>query len=88
MNVSLTAELERRIDQHMETGLYTSTSELVRAALRLLSSSMKCGDMRFNDPNVRIAAGLAQLERGEGIPAEQARKDSLERRARRVAAER
>jgi antitoxin ParD1/3/4 len=88
MNVSLTAELERRIDQHMETGLYTSTSELVREALRLFFQFDEVRRHEIDDLNVRIAAGLAQLERGEGIPAEQARKDSLERRARRVAAER
>jgi len=35
MNVSLTDELERRVDERVQTGLYTSASELIREALRL-----------------------------------------------------
>lgn len=87
MNVSLTAELERRIGQHMETGLYTSTSELVREALRLFFRFDDARQIEIDNLNARISTGLAQLDRGEGIPAEQARRESLERRARRIAAE-
>lgn len=36
MNVSLTAELERFVTQKVQSGLYTSNSEVVREALRLL----------------------------------------------------
>lgn len=36
MNVSLTAELERLIRDKVASGRYTSTSEVVREALRLL----------------------------------------------------
>src|SRR5229473_3315753 len=35
MNVSLTPELEKKIDERVATGNYTSASELVREALRL-----------------------------------------------------
>jgi hypothetical protein len=37
--------------------------------------------------NRKIAIGLKQLDGGEGIPAEQARRESLDRRARRIRAE-
>jgi hypothetical protein len=36
MNVSLSRELERFVTEKVETGLYTSNSEVVREALRLL----------------------------------------------------
>ncbi len=35
-NVSLTSELESFIQQKVKTGFYASTSELIRAGLRLL----------------------------------------------------
>jgi antitoxin ParD1/3/4 len=47
MNVSLTPELERRVDERVETGLYTSASELVREALRLFFSSTKRGNVKL-----------------------------------------
>ena len=36
MNVSLTPELEKWVQSKVETGLYGSSSEVVRDALRLL----------------------------------------------------
>jgi len=88
MNISLTPELERRVDERVETGLYTSASELVREALRLFFQFDESRRHQVEDLNRRIAVGLAQLDRGEGVPAEAARRASLERRARRVRAER
>lgn len=38
MNVSLTPQLEEFVRRKVETGLYTSASEVVREALRLLES--------------------------------------------------
>jgi antitoxin ParD1/3/4 len=36
MNISLTPELERLVDEKIKTGLYQTASEVVREALRLL----------------------------------------------------
>ena len=36
MNVSLSAELERLIEQKVKSGMYNSASEVIRAGLRLL----------------------------------------------------
>jgi uncharacterized protein len=38
MNISLTPELERFIKSKLQTGLYTSVSEIVRESLRLMHS--------------------------------------------------
>ena len=37
MNVSLAPELERFVNRKVESGLYTSASEVIREALRLLA---------------------------------------------------
>jgi antitoxin ParD1/3/4 len=87
MNISLTPELERRVGERVETGLYTSASELVREALRLFFQFDESRRREVEDLNHRIAIGLAQLDRGEGVAATVARRESLERRARRVRAE-
>ena len=84
MNVSLTDELERRVEERVRTGLYTSASELVREALRLFFQFDEARSHEVDDLNRRIATGLAQLDRGEGVPAAKARRETLARRARRI----
>ena len=66
MNVSLTPQLEQMIREKVESGLYTSASEVVREALRLLNENeqrLKIRAMR----DAAIAEGYASLDRGEGI---------------------
>jgi antitoxin ParD1/3/4 len=84
MNVSLTEELERRVEERVRSGLYTSASELIREALRLFFQFDDARQQQVEELNRRIALGLAQLDRGEGLPGDQARQTSLERRARRI----
>jgi antitoxin ParD1/3/4 len=66
MNVSLTPQLEQMIRDKVDSGLYSSASEVVREALRLLSENeqrLKIKAMR----DAAIAEGYASLDRGEGI---------------------
>ena len=86
MNVSLTPELERRIEEQVESGLYTSSSELIREALRLFFQFDAARVREIDNLNRRIAIGLAELDRGEGVPASEARRESLARRDRRIRA--
>ncbi len=86
MNVSLTDELARRVEERVRTGLYTSASELVREALRLFFQFEEARGREVEELNRRIAVGLAQLDRGEGIPGDEARRKTLERRAVRLRA--
>ena len=60
MNISLTPELARIVAKKVKSGLYASASEVVREALRLLA--------HMDELNRRIDLGLAELDRGEGIP--------------------
>lgn len=61
MNVSLTPELERLINDKVETGSYQTASEVVREALRLL----KHRDEGLVQLRGDIQAGLDQAARGE-----------------------
>ncbi len=73
MNVSLTPELEDLIAQKVQSGRYTSASEVIREALRLLEEQDQLRQERLAAVRREIDEGLAQLERGEGIPGDRAR---------------
>jgi antitoxin ParD1/3/4 len=60
VNVSLTPELERLINDKVETGSYQTASEVVREALRLL----KHRDEGLVQLRSDIQAGLDQTSRG------------------------
>jgi len=62
MNVSLTPELERLVNEKVESGLYQTASEVVREALRLLKER----DQAREQLRVDVQAGFDQLARGEG----------------------
>jgi antitoxin ParD1/3/4 len=62
MNVSLTPELERLVNEKVESGLYQTASEVVREALRLL----KDRDQAREQLRADVQAGFGQLARGEG----------------------
>ena len=62
MNVSLTPELERLVNEKVESGLYQTASEVVREALRLLKER----DQSREQLRADVEAGFDQLARGEG----------------------
>ena len=67
MNVSLTPQLEQMIRDKVESGLYSSASEVVREALRVLNEHeqrLKIKAMR----DAAIAEGIAAADRGETFP--------------------
>lgn len=62
MNVSLTPELERVVNDKVASGLYQTASEVVREALRLLKERDEARERLRAD----VQAGFDQLGRGEG----------------------
>jgi antitoxin ParD1/3/4 len=72
MNVSLTPELEKLVTQKVESGLYQSASEVIREGLRLLDDQDRIRKVHLNEVRRKIETGLDQLDRGEGIPGDQA----------------
>ncbi len=65
MNVSLTPELEERIHERVRSGRYTSASEVVREALRLLEDRDELRRLRLAELRTQVAAGLDSLDRGQ-----------------------
>jgi antitoxin ParD1/3/4 len=59
VNVSLTPELERLINDKVETGMYQTASEVVREGLRLLK------DRDDRQLRADIRAGFEAVDRGE-----------------------
>ena len=86
MNISLTPELERQVDQRVATGLYTSASELVREALRLFLQFDNARSKGLDELGGMVAVGLVQADAGETIPGDEGRRRSRERIASRRAA--
>lgn len=65
MNVSLTPELADLVKKKVSTGLYGNSSEVVRAALRLMVEREGAGEEA--EWRGRIQHGLAQADRGEFV---------------------
>jgi len=81
MNVSLTPELERLVQEKLSSGLYTSASEVVREALRLLQERDELHRLRFQELKAEIAKGIEAADRGELIPAEEVFQELRKRNA-------
>lgn len=67
MNVSLTPELDRFVAGKLGSGRYTSASEVVREALRLLEEHDRARAAQITEFNRQLGSRLAALDRGEKI---------------------
>jgi antitoxin ParD1/3/4 len=70
MNVHLTPELERLVQNKVQSGRYNSASEVVREALRLMEQKDELRSIQLQELRSRVDKGLAQAERGEGADGE------------------
>ena len=73
MNVSLTPELERMVQEKVRSGLYASVSEVIREGLRLLEEQDELRQQRLSVVRRKIERGIEQLDQGLGISGEEAR---------------
>ena len=67
MNVTLTPELEKLVENKVQSGRYNSASEVVQEALRLMERQDELRADQLNELRERIDKSLAQAERGEGV---------------------
>ena len=67
MNVSLTPELEKFVTAKVQSGRYTSASEVVREALRLLEGHDEARAAELAEFNRELGRRLAALDRGEHL---------------------
>jgi len=68
MNVSLTPELEKFIDDKVESGLYNNASEVVREGLRLLKEHDEIR-LKWRE---QIERGWLEAQRGELVDGDDA----------------
>lgn len=89
MNVSLTPELETWINANVVSGRYSSASEVVREALRLLEEHDAARADQLAGFQEEVGRRLASLDRGESVDPAAAlarleRRSSEQRRNQRV----
>ena len=68
MNVSLPSAMEKMVDERVRSGMYSSASEVVREALRLLKERDELRRQQLEQLRKDIAIGIAQADRGEVAP--------------------
>ena len=65
MNVSLTPELEGLVTAKVESGMYNSASEVIRASLRLLQEQDQIREEKLQWLRREIKKGTDSLEAGQ-----------------------
>ncbi len=65
MNVSLTPELEKLVNDRVKSGRYNSASEVVRESLRLLQDQDELKRIRLDDLRREIMLGVDQIRNGQ-----------------------
>ena len=75
MNISLTPELAKFVEKEVESGLYQTASEVVRAGLRRLKEDQAArlpqAPKTLEELETQLLQSLDRLDRGEGIDGEQ-----------------
>jgi antitoxin ParD1/3/4 len=66
MNVSLTTELERLVNEKVASGMYTSASEVIREGLRLLKERDELRRVQMDELRRDIMLGVEQVREGRG----------------------
>jgi antitoxin ParD1/3/4 len=64
MNVSLPIELEARVRQRVESGMYGSASEVIREALRLFEAYEQVKTSKLDSLRQDIAKGMIDVKNG------------------------
>ena len=69
MEVSISSEFQQFIERQVSLGAYTTPSEVIGDALRLLQLHDREREALVNDLRQKIAVGIEQLDRGDSIGA-------------------
>ena len=84
MNITLTPELEQLVTRKIQTGQYSTPSEVIDQGLRLLEREEALNETRFQQLKGDIALGIEQADRGQTKAFDP---DDLLRRVRQTLAE-
>lgn len=66
MNISLTPELNGFVTEKVQSGSYSSVSEVIREGLRLLKQQDELKLLRLEQLKREIEVGIEQLDGGKG----------------------
>lgn len=78
MNISLTPELEQFVSSTVKSGRYSSASEVIEAALRLLEEREMERLVRLEELRKEIRIGIEASDRGEVFDGEEVLKELRE----------
>jgi len=81
MTITLRPEHEQMISEALRTGAYENPDEVVGRALEMLAFQDQWFRENRDAIHEKIMRGLAQLDRGEGIPGEESRARLQEKKA-------
>lgn len=70
MNITFKPEEEQLIQEKLKSGKYATAYEVIVEALRLLEERDKQYEKWVEETREKVAVGIAQLDRGEGIDGE------------------
>ena len=65
MNISLTPQLEEMVNRKIASGMYTSASEIIREALRLLEEHDRIREIQIREMKEQVTAGVQQIREGK-----------------------
>jgi antitoxin ParD1/3/4 len=75
MNISLTPELAKFVEKEVESGLYQTASEVVRAGLRRLKEDQNArlpkAPKTLEELETQLLQSIDRLDRGEGVDGEE-----------------
>jgi len=75
MNISLTPELAKFVENEVESGLYQTASEVIRAGLRRLKEDQAArlpqAPKTLHELEAQLLQSIARLDRGEGVDGEE-----------------
>ncbi|PAX45713.1 type II toxin-antitoxin system ParD family antitoxin [Brunnivagina elsteri] len=70
MDITLKPEQEQFIQEKLQSGKYQTANEVIVEAFRLLEERDKRYQEWLEETRQKVAIGLAELERGEGVDGE------------------
>ncbi len=75
MNISLTPELAKFVENEVESGLYQTASEVIRAGLRRLKEDQAArlpqAPKTLDELEAQLLQSIDRLDRGEGVDGEE-----------------
>lgn len=86
MNISLTPELDSWIAQKIKSGMYKSSSEVIREGLRLLKLREEQRMGMLEDLRNELLIGIKQLDSGQSSTFDQHNIQTIKQNARKMLA--